>query len=314
MNLYFAPLEGITSYTYRNAHKRMFGYCDAYFAPFINPSDQERVSKKGMRDILPENNEIKPKVQVLTNNYESFLKFSENIKALGYEEVNINLGCPVQMVTKKGRGSGFLKSPDELFNFFCEIFKRSDIKISVKTRIGFYSAREFAGLLEIYNKYPISELIIHPRIREQFYKGVPDMDCFSYAYKNSVNKICYNGDIWDYSDYINIRDNFSDLSSVMLGRGAIKNPAIFREIKGGEKIKTEELLSFTRVLSEDYLNLLKSETFTLYKLKEIWVYMLLNYPEEQKLAKEIKKANNLNKFLHLLENLPEVVYEDNRNI
>ncbi len=314
MKLYFAPLEGITSYTYRNAHSDLFGYCDNYFAPFINPSDQEKVSKKGMRDILPENNIIKPKVQVLTNKHESFFKFSENIKSLGYDEVNINLGCPVQMVTKKGRGSGFLRDLSAMDEFFHEIFKEDSMKISVKTRIGFYSSEEFPEILEIYKKYPFSELIIHPRIREQFYKGKPDMEVFSLAYNEYEGPLCYNGDIWDMADYFNIKEKFPRLNSVMMGRSAIKNPAIFREIKGGESLKTEELIKFTNRLCNDYLNLLNSETFTIYKLKEIWVYMLLNYPNEQKLTKEIKKAQSLKKFLGLLENLPEVEYEDNCNL
>ncbi len=314
MKLYFAPLEGITSYTYRNAHSNFFGYCDDYFAPFINPSDQERVSKKGMRDILPENNRIKPKVQVLTNKKDSFLKFSENIKELGYDEVNINLGCPVQMVTKKGRGSGFLRDLPLMEDFFNEIFKANSIKVSVKTRIGFYSPSEFHEILKLYKNYPFSELIIHPRVREQFYKGKPDMEVFEKAYNDYEGLLCYNGDIWDKADYFEIEKNFPNLNSVMLGRGAIKNPAIFREIKGGERLKTEELIGFTHRLYNDYLDLLKSETFTLYKLKEIWVYMLLNYPEETKLSKEIKKAQSLKKFLGLLGNLPEVENEDNCNL
>ncbi len=306
MKLYFAPLEGITSYTLRNAHAELFGGCDEYFAPFINPSDQERVSKKGMRDILPENNKIKPKVQVLTNKAESFLKFAESIKTLGYDEVNINLGCPVQMVTKKGRGSGFLKEPSALSEFLDAIFKENTIKISLKTRIGFYSAEEFLNLLEIYNKYPVAELIVHPRIREQFYKGVPDMGVFRYAYENTKNPLCYNGDIWKSGDFFKIKEKHPNLSSVMLGRGAIKNPAIFREIKGGKRLETAELLTFTDRLFKDYMALLKSETFTLYKLKELWVYMLLNYPDEEKLSKEIKKASKLNHFISLLQNLPEI--------
>ncbi|MBQ8003513.1 MAG: tRNA-dihydrouridine synthase family protein, partial [Oscillospiraceae bacterium] len=172
MKLYFAPLEGITTYTYRNTHAEMFGCVDTYFSPFINPSDQEKVSRKGMRDILPENNSTENlRVQVLTSNAESFLKFCEKIKPLGYREVDINIGCPAGTVVRKGRGSGFLQYPDELDAFLCEIFAKSDMNISVKTRTGYSSHDEFSCLMDIYNQYPMAELTVHPRTREELYGG-----------------------------------------------------------------------------------------------------------------------------------------------
>ncbi len=307
MNLYYAPLEGIGLRVLRKVHNEVFGCVDAYFAPFISPGDQERVNRKGMRDIAPEENkEVKPKIQVLTGNAESFLKFSEDVKSLGYDEVNINMGCPVQMVTKKGRGSGMLRNPEELDLFLSEIFSKSDMKISVKTRIGFSSAEEFPHLIEIFNKYPISELIVHPRIREQFYKGTPDMDSFSYAYNNYKGKLCYNGDIWEKEDFDIICEKYPDLESVMIGRGAVKNPAIFREIKGGKSITTEELFFFSEKMAKEWYEVLKSETYTLYKLKELWGYMLLNFPEEKKLSKAIKKAGTPDELNSLVKLLPDI--------
>ncbi len=307
MNLYFAPLEGITGCTYRNTHAEMFGECSAYFAPFINPSDQEKVSKKGIKDILPENNNgISLKAQVLTNSSVSFLKFVEKIKAFGFDEININLGCPSATVVRKGRGSGFLKDTDALDNFLYEIFDKSDIKISIKTRTGYFSGDEMEELIEIYNKYPLTQLIIHPRAREDFYNGMPDNDVFEKAYKMSKNKLCYNGNIFTVDDYKNIITRFPDIDGVMFGRGAIKNPALFREINGGEKITTAELIEFSKKLSENYNKVLQSEVFTLHKLKEIWVYILWNYPEEKKTAKAIKKSRTLSDFISSLSLLPEL--------
>lgn len=307
MNLYFAPLEGITGCTYRNTHAEMFGECSAYFAPFINPSDQEKVSKKGIKDILPENNNgIDLKAQVLTNNAVSFLKFADKIKAFGFDEININLGCPSATVVRKGRGSGFLKDTDALDNFLYEIFDKSDIKISVKTRTGYFSGDEMEELMEIYNKYPLTQLIIHPRAREDFYNGMPDNNVFEKAYKMSKNKLCYNGNIFTAEDYKNIITRFPDIDGVMLGRGAIKNPALFREINGGAKITTAELIEFSKKLAESYNKVLQSEVFTLHKLKEIWVYILWNYPEEKKTAKAIKKSRTIQEFMSSLSLLPKL--------
>lgn len=309
MNLYFAPLEGITGFTYRNAHNDMFGECDEYYAPFINPSNQEKISRKEMKDIFPERNaDINLNVQVLTNNSKAFLNFIDKIKKMGYYEVNINLGCPAATVVKKGRGAGFLRDTEILDRFFYEIFSECDIKVSVKTRSGYFSGDELKNLIKVYNKYPLSRLIIHPRAREDFYNGVPDIDIFTDAYNASVNKVCYNGDIYTVDDYNKVINAFPELDGVMLGRGVIRNPALFREIHGGEKITTSEMIEFSKRLMNDYFDVLKSEKFTLYKLKEVWVYMLQNFPEEKKTAKAAKKANSLTDFMSVIECLPELKY------
>ncbi len=307
MNLYFAPLEGITTYTFRNTHAEMFGGVDSYFAPFINPSDQEKVSRKGIRDILPENDSTnRLKVQVLTSNAESFLKFCEKIKVLGYREVNINIGCPAGTVVRKGRGSGFLQYPEKMDEFFSGIFRESDMDISVKTRIGYFSHEEMPRLMEIYNRYPISELTIHPRTREELYNGNASLETFAAAYNISENPVCYNGDICSLADYTKVTEMFPGISAVMLGRGAVRNPALFREIRGGEKLCTEELREFSERLAEKYRKVLGSDVFTLHKLKEVWVYAGRNFPEEKKLIKAIHKANTLEDFKSAIRALPEI--------
>lgn len=292
MKLYFAPLEGITTYTYRNAHIEMFSGVDTYFAPFIVPTENERISVKTLRDILPENNNVKVTPQVLCSSGEAFCELAKKVRDLGYDEVNLNLGCPSGTVVKKKRGSGALKDTDELQRLLDYIFTNGNIKISLKTRTGFYSHEEFYDLIEIYNKYPLTELIVHPRVREELYSGVPNMDSFDIAYKNSVHKLCYNGDIVAVEDYERICTQYPDLNAVMIGRGAIQNPAVFREIKGGEKIKTEELVKFSHTLEERYLDVLGCEHYTVHRLKEIWLYIMKNFPDG-KGAKAIKKANSL---------------------
>ena len=125
MKLYFAPLEGIGTYTYRNTHAEMFGGSDGYFSPFITPSDKARVVMKNLRDVLPERNKnVNLAVQVITNRADTFLKFENKIKDLGYDHININLGCPSGTVITKGRGSGFLLDPDGLDNFLKRFFQK----------------------------------------------------------------------------------------------------------------------------------------------------------------------------------------------
>ncbi len=307
MKLFFAPLEGITTYTYRNTHNEFFGGCDKYFAPFITPSVNERVSIKSLRDIVPERNQNTPlEVQVMANHRDAFLNFEEKITELGYDSVNLNFGCPSSTVVKKNRGSGIFRDLEGLERFLDEIFQKSKLEISVKTRTGFANSKAFDQILDIYNKYPVTQLIIHPRCREEYYKGEPDLKCFAKGFEYAKMPVCYNGNIFSVSDYKKIADKFHGLDSVMLGRGAIANPAIFREIRGGRPLSTKELVEFTKALTPRYLEVLGSEVYTLHKLKEIWIYIMWNYPDEKKLLKAVKKSNQLRDLISAIECLPEI--------
>lgn len=307
MELYFAPMEGITTYTYRNAHAELFGGCDAYYAPFIVPADNEKLSLKTLRDISPVNNHVNLKVQVMCSTVAAFSEFTRKIKEIGYDEVNINFGCPSGTVVKKKRGAGALKYTDKLDEFLYGIFDKADIKISIKTRAGFYSHDEFSNILRIYKKYPLSKLIVHPRVREEYYRGEANLNSFEKAYELSKENLCYNGDIYSVNDYQNIEKRFSGINSVMIGRGCIKNPAIFREIKGGKRLTTGELINFSKILEKRYLELFKSEVNTLRKLKEIWMHVIMNYPEEHKIIKVVKKALTLAELNSAINSLPEIL-------
>ena len=307
MKLSFAPLEGITSYIYRNTHAECFGGCDEYYTPFISPSDNSKIGRKGFKDMLPENNDyIKPVVQTLTNNSQSFIKFTEKLMEYGYSEVNLNLGCPSATVVNKKRGSGLLKEPWILEKFLDEIFEKTQIEISIKTRIGFHCADEFEDLLKLYNKYPIKELIIHPRCREDFYNGEPCYEAFDKAYHTAKAKPSYNGNVFSKEDYEKIAEKYPEISGVMLGRGAVARPSIFREIKGGKKLTTFEMVEFTEILAQKYNSVLSSDHFTMHKLKEIWIYMMWNFPDEQKVLKTIRRTESLTELLRAIHTLPQM--------
>ncbi len=225
MKFYLAPLEGITGYIYRSTYYKYFGEIDKYFTPFISPNKKKICRTREKNDILPENNVgmyVVP--QILTNHAEAFLNTVHYLQDYGYEEVNLNLGCPVGTVVSKGKGAGFLAYPDELRTFFDEIFCHVEIKISVKTRIGMSHADEFALLLDIFNEFPLHELIIHPRTREDSYKHIPNRESFAYGYERSRAGVCYNGDLYTKGDFELLVNQFPQLEKVMFGRGILRCP------------------------------------------------------------------------------------------
>ncbi|MDY3361757.1 MAG: tRNA-dihydrouridine synthase family protein, partial [Clostridium celatum] len=217
MKYYLAPMEGITGHIYRNAYEKYFHNIDKYFTPFIVPNQSLSLKTKELRDLQPENNEglnIVP--QILTNDSEGFIITAKKLKELGYDEINLNLGCPAGTVVSKGRGSGFLAKREELDIFLDEIFKIKDMKISIKTRIGKDSPEEFYKLIDIYNKYPLEELIIHPRTRQDFYGNTPNLEVFKDALSLSKHSICYNGDIFTKEDYNRFIKIFPQVDKIML--------------------------------------------------------------------------------------------------
>ena len=111
MHIYFAPLEGITTYPYRNLHHKYFGGVEKYFTPFLAPGPEQGMSVKEMRDVLPENNAGVPVVpQILTNRAGDFLLASKKLSEMGYREINLNLGCPSGTVTAKKKGRDFFST------------------------------------------------------------------------------------------------------------------------------------------------------------------------------------------------------------
>lgn len=307
MNFYFAPMEGVTGYIYRNAHNTFFNnnnYINQYFSPFIIANQSCNFKSREIRDILPENNQgfmLIP--QILTNNPMDFIQTSTRIKQLGYDEINLNLGCPSGTVVSKNRGSGFLAKKEELDAFLDEIFTASITEISVKTRIGKDQPDEFYELIEIFNKYPIKELIIHPRIQKDFYKNKPNLNVFKDALNLSKNPVCYNGDIFTLKDYNEFTTNFPSIGTLMLGRGLIGNPGLVNEIKTGDKLDKSRLKEFHDKIYEDHKNLLSGERNVLFKMKEIWFYMGPIFTNHEKYAKKIRKSEKLSEYILAVENL-----------
>lgn len=298
MKYYLAPLEGITGYIYRNAYAKVFGNMDKYFAPFIVPNQSKKFKTKELRDIMKENNEATPLVpQVLTNNAEHFIFTAEKVKAMGYDEFNINLGCPSGTVVAKDKGSGFLAKTEELDNFLYEIFDKSDIKISIKTRIGKDNPEEFYKLMEIYNKYPMEELIIHLRTQKDFYKNKPNLEMYKHALEVSTNPICYNGDIFCAEDNTKIIEAFPQTDRIMLARGIISNPGLMCEIKTGNTMTKDQLKEFHDEIMNGYYDVFnKDERLVLFKMKEIWAYMNWMFTQHTKYAKTIRKSQNLMEY------------------
>ncbi|WP_294395783.1 tRNA-dihydrouridine synthase family protein [uncultured Clostridium sp.] len=304
MKYYFAPMEGITGYIYRNAYAEFFDNIDKYFTPFIIPNESRKFKTKELIDVLPENNinmNIVP--QILTDDSKGFVNTSKKLQKMGYNEVNLNLGCPSGTVVGKGRGSGFLARRDELERFLDDIFEGSEIKISIKTRIGKESPEEFYELIKIYNKYPMEELIIHPRTRKDFYGNKPNLEVFKDAMSMSRNPICYNGDIFTVKDHDDLCKKFPQLKSIMIGRGILANPGLMKEINGEDPINKDVMKSFHDKVLNSYLDYYPQDIGALFKMKELWSYNIYIFSQGKEYLKEIRQSNTLEEYKQIVSRL-----------
>ncbi|MFI3171056.1 MAG: tRNA-dihydrouridine synthase family protein [Eubacteriales bacterium] len=297
MKYYGAPMEGVNTAFYRNAQNELFGGVDKFYSPFLVPNDGIRFKRKQLMDILPERNQgINLIPQLLTNKVDDFVRASKEIQELGYIEINLNLGCPSGTVVTKKKGSGFLAYPEELDAFLYEIYSQCDVAISIKTRLGIAEPEEFYKILEIYNKYKMPELIIHPRIQKDMYKYPPNMDMFKNILQESKNPICYNGDIFTPEDAREFAALHPEIDSVMIGRGLITNPALIREIKEGMQLQKDEFRKIHDRLYNDYQEYLSGDTNLLYRMKEYWYYMNHSFIDGKKHAKKIRKTTQLSTY------------------
>ncbi|EGT2191963.1 diguanylate cyclase [Clostridium perfringens] len=294
MKYYLAPMEGITGFIYRNSYEKFFGGIDKYFAPFVVPNSSKSLKTKELRDVLPENNKgINLVPQILTNDSEGFILTAKKLKDLGYNEINLNLGCPSGTVVGKKRGSGFLSHREELDKFLEEIFKIDDMKISIKTRLGMDKPEEFYELIKIYNKYPMEELIIHPRTRQDFYGNKPNLEVFKEAISLSKNPVCYNGDIFTLEDHNKLVETFKEVDKIMLGRGVLANPALMNEILNNEFMDKKVLKEFHDEIFNKYREVFNEDRNAMFRMKELWGYMIYMFSNNKKYAKKIKKAQKV---------------------
>ena len=306
MKYYMAPMEGLTGYVYRNAYHKFFRPMDRYFTPFIA---NKKMSNGEIRDLLPEHNEGMHVVpQILTNRSEDFLAVAKEIAQYGYDTVNLNVGCPSGTVVAKGRGAGLLAEPEVLDHFLYKIFEGYAGKISIKTRIGMEDENEWQDILAVYEKYPLEELIIHPRVRKDFYKGNPRLDAFSYAMEESGHRLCYNGDICSAEDLQDRKERFPDLDRVMLGRGLLCNPFLIEMSKTADDVgrktaddaahdhmqeKKDRLYAFHQEILEGYIQIMSGDRNVLFRMKELWFYLGDCFTNADKYLKKIKKSERL---------------------
>lgn len=294
MNYYAAPMEGLTDRIWRQVHQKWFGAADApmrYYAPFLSPPENRVLIPKKMAELAPEANAGTVVIpQLLARDGELAAWMIGEVRKLGYTEVNLNFGCPSGTVTAKGKGAGMLRNPARLDAFLDAVFSAVEGPVSVKTRIGVQKPEEFAALLDIYNRYPICELTIHPRVMKQLYRGQADRAAFAAALPECRMPVCYNGDVTTPEELHALEAEFPQLSGIMVGRGLIADPALFRRARGGAPASREELRGYCDDLYHGYTEAFGAASCAVSRMKAHWFYLIHRFEGADPLEKPLRKA------------------------
>jgi len=303
--LYLAPLRGFTGYIFRNAFMRHFGGFDVAVSPFIPTVPAARVKKTHLNDVLPANNRSVAVIpQIIGNNPADFIPLAQRLFDLGYETVNWNLGCPFPMVAKKQRGSGLLPHPQKIEAFLEATLPAIPNRLSIKARLGRKKTDDILPLLAIFNRYPLDEVIIHPRTGQQMYDGEPNLDMFEKCLDVSAHSLVYNGDINDLATFKLYSQRFKTVDRWMIGRGALINPFLPAAIKNGQDDVADKVKAF-RAFYDDlfaqYRRDFSGPGHLLDRMKGFWTYFSQAFKDGRNIKKKIHRTRKLDRYLEIVE-------------
>ena len=338
VKLSLGPFQGITDAPFRNVFKRHFGGIDKFYTPFFTGIQKDHAKNMQVEEIDPRFNDVETLTpQILSTDAEEILRFASQCKELGYKEINLNMGCPFPRVANKKRGCGLLPYPEKIDAMLGAVFERIDLKFSIKCRLGYFNPDEIVPVIEVFNRYPLSEIIIHPRIGKQLYKGEADVQRFAELMPLIKAPLVYNGDIVSVESFERIREKVQPVNEFMLGRGILANPFLAEAIKGNSRhcerneVKRgnphsstvdcfvanaprnpegltdrmggndERLHAYVIDLYEDRLRHAGGSPKVLGRMKELWSYLMCSFDEPQDIWRKIKKINALREYEEAVE-------------
>jgi len=298
--IYLAPLQGFTDYSFRQAFCTLFEVPDLAFSPFI---ETHKPDHRAYRDVLPDRNKgISLVPQVLGNNADEIKQVTLHINELGYTQVNWNLGCPFPMVTKKHLGAGLLPYPQQIDTVLNELYKDTTLQLSIKMRLGLTSPDDWKALVPVFNRYPLTEVIIHGRTASQMFNGEVNESGFLDMISQLVHPACYNGNINSLDNFLSLSQRMPFVSRWMIGRGLIANPLLINEIKTNNKATPQEIKTAINRLHDQLLYQnsihLSGDSHLMHKVKPYWEYFAKSLPDCNKGLKKIRKASTFSAYIN----------------
>jgi tRNA-dihydrouridine synthase len=301
LKIYQAPLQGFTDFTFRKVFSEVFGGIDKYFIPYLTYAKGREIKKSALKEVFPENNVAQPVVpQVLFSDAKELIDLVTILVNYGYHEINLNLGCPYPMAINKGRGVAWLEKPESFREILELLFNHGfQADFSVKMRAGITNNQDARAIFNVLNRFPITEIIFHPRTANQIYSGKANSQLFSEAISLVKHPMIYNGDLFLESDLLELRTILPEQTDFMIGRGLLMDPSLPLRLKGKVYEPNEQrkkMKEFHDLLLEGYSARLEGSGHILMKMNQFWTYFSQSFDNPHKAMKLVKKSSNLLKY------------------
>jgi len=296
-----SPLQGFTTFPFRNAQQHFFGGIDTFYAPYIRLNGKFKIKPLYERDIALKNNRTLNVIpQIMTNSAEEFVFVAKYVQSLGYNELNWNLGCPYPMVTNKGMGSGLICQGERIDEILDQVHSETDIIVSMKMRMGYAHSGEILDTFPILEKYPIKNIGIHARIGAQLYRGGVDLEGFERCVNATSHELWYNGDITTVEGFRAMTERFPTIRHWMLGRGLIADPFLPQMIKNDTTEypddRKEVFSKYHDTLCSHFQEKLSGDKHVIMKMLSYWEYFAETFDNPTKVVKQIKKTKTLDAY------------------
>ncbi|TDM00402.1 MAG: dihydrouridine synthase [Flavobacteriaceae bacterium] len=304
-----SPLQGFTDFHFRNAISNQFGGIDRFFAPYIRLNGKLDIKKVYQRDLAPDNNQNQKWLtpQVMCNQVDEFMFVLEYISALGYKELNWNLGCPYPMVAKKAMGSGLICHPDKIGEILEKACSQNEVKISLKMRLGYLEKTEILDTFSTLDAFDLEFVAIHARLGVDLYKKQADLEAFSTCIGKTKHPLYYNGDITSVEKFREIKKAIPEIQHFLIGRGLLQDPFLAKMIHEDTLEypvdRYRKLEEYHNDLYTHYLSTSSGPTPIKMKMLGFWEYFSYSFPESAKVYKKIKKASNTKNYQWAVEEI-----------
>ncbi len=308
-HLVLAPIRGVTTATFRSIYAQHFPHFDEALAPFIPTIAARKINRSHIKDILPENNAntIPLVPQLIGNNADDFLFMANSLyDQFRFSVINWNLGCPFATVVNKKRGSGLLPYPDRIDSFLDTVCATLKSSLSIKVRLGIQSDSDILKVIEVFNQYPLQEIIIHPRTAKQKYTGTVNLNQYQRCLELSKHPVVYSGDITEVQHIKALQKRFPQTIKWMLGRGVLRNPLLSLCVKNDCTVADLDnpipaIAHFHDDLYQAYKELLCGPIQQLGRMKELWFYLSALFITGDTLLKKVRKCRKTETYEDLID-------------
>jgi tRNA-dihydrouridine synthase B len=271
-----APMQDVTDLFFMNVIAR-YGSPDCFFTEYFRVHTSSRLDQKILRSITENQTDRPIFAQMIGESIPDLVRTARQLMHYPIAGVDLNLGCPAPRIYRKNVGGGLLRDPEQVNRILGELRQAVEGRLSVKMRIGFENTDHFDRLLHLINQHNIDLLSLHGRTVKEMYHGTVHYDLIAHAVERVKCPVLANGNVTSALSASAVLSQ-TGAAGVMVGRAAIRNPWIFKQIR--QHLNAQPISIVTLAEVRDYIEQLRQTTTALAvpeRSRVSYLKMYLNY-------------------------------------